>query len=76
MTAQNVNAPGHPSATAIGIDIGINNFTALSSGQFTTAISLLTKYKGKLAKLQRRLAKKKKFPITGVSKKKNRKITH
>jgi IS605 OrfB family transposase len=61
MTAQNVNAPRHPSATAIGIDVGIKNFIALSSGQLTTAISPLAKYKGKLAKLQRRLAKKKKF---------------
>jgi len=50
-----------PQAKTIGIDMGIKKLCALSDGQTIENPACLDRYKRKLAKLQRRLARKKKF---------------
>ena len=45
----------------IGIDMGIARFTTLSNGQYFKPLNAFKTYKGKLAKLQRRLKNKVKF---------------
>ena len=47
--------------TAIGIDMGIRKLCAMSDGQIIENPDLLKQYRRKLAKLQRRLARKVKF---------------
>jgi len=53
--------PGQIPQSAIGIDRGINTFAQCSDGQAILGVSPLKKNLKKLAKLQRRLSKKKKF---------------
>jgi len=50
-----------PKSKAVGIDMGITKLCAMSDGQIIENPDLLKQYRRKLAKLQRRLAKKKKF---------------
>ena len=45
----------------IGLDVGIARFTTLSNGQYFKPLNAFKTYKGKLAKLQRRLKNKVKF---------------
>ena len=46
---------------AIGIDMGVIRFATLSNGQYFKPLNAFKTYKGKLAKLQRRLKNKVKF---------------
>ncbi len=50
-----------PQAKAVGIDMGIAKLCALSDGTVIENPTCFERYKRKLAKLQRRLARKKKF---------------
>ncbi|MGY6771928.1 RNA-guided endonuclease InsQ/TnpB family protein [Gallibacterium sp. ZY190522] len=45
----------------IGIDMGVARFATLSNGEFFTPLNAFKTYKGKLAKLQKRLKSKVKF---------------
>ncbi|MEH8031993.1 transposase [Gallibacterium anatis] len=45
----------------IGIDMGVAHFATLSNGEFFTPLNAFKTYKGKLAKLQKRLKNKVKF---------------
>ncbi|MEH8034313.1 transposase, partial [Gallibacterium anatis] len=45
----------------IGIDMGIARFATLSNGEFFEPLNAFKTYKGKLAKLQKRLKNKVKF---------------
>ncbi|MFU2074911.1 RNA-guided endonuclease InsQ/TnpB family protein [Gallibacterium anatis] len=45
----------------IGIDMGVARFATLSNGEFFTPLNAFKTYKGKLAKLQKRLKNKVKF---------------
>ena len=56
-----IGAPNHTSHSAIGIDLGINKYVALSTGEFEDTINPFKKYQVKLAQAQRRLSKKKQF---------------
>lgn len=60
-TERDVNDPIHPSTTAIGIDMGVVNFATLSDGTFIKPLNSFRQYEKKLAKLQRKLAKRIKF---------------
>lgn len=51
----------HKSTSAIGVDVGIKRFFALSDGKYRKPLSPFKRYQVKLAKLQRQLAKKVKF---------------
>jgi len=50
----------HPSQTIVGIDVGISKFATLSTGEVIASVHSLRQMEQKLAKLQRKLAKKKK----------------
>ncbi|MEH8039146.1 transposase, partial [Gallibacterium anatis] len=45
----------------IGIDMGVARFATLSNGEFFEPLNAFKTYKGKLAKLQKRLKNKVKF---------------
>ena len=55
-----VEIPQHPGGE-IGIDMGIARFATLSNGEYFAPLNAFKTYKGKLAKLQRRLKNKVKF---------------
>ncbi len=60
-TEREVETPQHPSTSTVGLDWGVVNFAALSNGEIIDPCQPLKKFLPKLAKWQRRLAKKKKF---------------
>ena len=53
--------PTLTSGAAVGIDVGIAHFAALSDGSFVAGPNALRKYSGRLARLQRCLARKRLF---------------
>ena len=59
-TEYEIDNPVHPSKSQVGIDVGISKFATLSDGKIYRPISF-KKYADKLAKHQRKLARKKKF---------------
>lgn len=60
-TLQEIAVPEHPSKSSIGLDWGVVNFITASDGLVVDKCQPLKQFLPKLAKLQRRLAKKKKF---------------
>lgn len=60
-TEREVETPQYPSTSAVGVDWGVVNFVTLSNGKVVGQCQPLKKFLGKLAKLQRRMAHKKKF---------------
>jgi putative transposase len=60
-TEREVETPQHPSTSAVGMDWGVVNFVTLSNGEIVDQCQPLKKFLPKLAKLQRRMARKKKF---------------
>ncbi len=56
-----IGTPKHTATSAIGIDMGIKKYIALSTGEYEDPINPFKKYQDQLAKAQRRLSKKKKF---------------
>ena len=60
-TRRQVERPIHPSESAVGMDWGVVRFFTLSDGQHKEQCAPLKKFLPKLAKLQRRMARKKKF---------------
>ena len=60
-TEREVTTPQHPSTSAVGMDWGVVNFVTLSNGEVLGQCQPLKKFLPKLAKLQRRMARKNKF---------------
>jgi putative transposase len=60
-TEREVETPVHPSQSAVGIDMGIACFAALSDGAMLTPLNTFRKHEKKLATLQRKLSRKTKF---------------
>jgi len=60
-TEQEVAAPVHPANSAVGLDVGVVKFAALSSGEAFAPVSSARKYEKKLAREQRALARKEKY---------------
>ena len=60
-TEREVEPPQHPSTSAVGLDWGVVNFATLSTGGVIDQCQPLKRFLPKLAKLQRRMARKKKF---------------
>jgi putative transposase len=60
-TEREVETPQHPSTSAVGMDGGVVNFVTLSNGEIVDQCQPLKNFLPKLAKLQRRMARKKKF---------------
>ena len=59
-TEREIVEPKHPSTTAVGIDMGIKRFAALSDGTYVAPINSFRKYEAKLCKAQQKLSKKQK----------------
>jgi putative transposase len=64
-----VEQPLHPSTAAVGIDMGIACFAALSDGQLIEPLDSFRKYEEKLAKAQRTLSIKVKFSNNWIKQK-------
>lgn len=62
--------PVHLSSSSVGIDLGITRFAALSDGSFLEPLNSFKKLENKLAKEQRRLARKVKFSANWQKQKK------
>jgi len=60
-TEREVEIPQHPSTSAVGVDWGVVNFATLSDGEVVDQCQPFKKFLPKLARLQRRLARKQKF---------------
>src|SRR6202040_3998096 len=60
-TQRDVQIPQHPSTSVVGMDWGVVNFVTLSNGEIVDQCQPLKKFLPKLAKLQRRMARKNKF---------------
>ena len=60
-TLREVEPAFHASRSSVGLDWGVARFYTLSDGEYQDQLQPLKKFMPKLAKLQRRLARKKKF---------------
>lgn len=72
-TEREIAEPIHPSVSSVGIDLGVTRFATLSDGSFLEPLNSSKKLEEKLAKEQRRLARKKKLSTNW--KKQKKKIT-
>ena len=62
-TQREVDEPIHASDSAVGIDLGVAKFAALSAGTFLEGVNAFKKYEKRLAFYQRRMARKVKFSV-------------
>lgn len=60
-TEIDIDTPKHSSTKDIGIDMGVSKLFSLSDGSHIEPLNSFKKHQEKLAKLQRKLSKKKKF---------------
>jgi putative transposase len=60
-TEREAAVPVHPSHSAVGIDMGVACFAALSDGTMLTPLNSFRKHEKKLATMQRKLSRKTKF---------------
>ena len=60
-TERDVPQSMHPSDSAVGIDLGVVRFAALSDGSFVNGVNAFKKHEKRLAFYQRRMARKRKF---------------
>lgn len=60
-TQREVPEPVHPSESAVGIDLGVVRFAALSDGSFVEGANAFKKHEKRLAFYQRRMARRRKF---------------
>jgi putative transposase len=60
-TLREVAQPQHRSTSAVGLDWGIASFVTMSNGEVLEQLQPLKKFLPRLAKLQRRMARKRKF---------------
>jgi putative transposase len=60
-TEREIETPIHPSKISVGVDVGIAKLATLSNGKVFPAVNSFKTQQIKLATLQRRLSKKKKF---------------
>ena len=60
-TEREVAVPVHPSASVVGMDMGVANFAAMSSGEIIAPTDALKRHARRLAGLQRALSRKQKF---------------
>jgi putative transposase len=60
-TQREVDVPLPTATSAIGIDVGIARFATMSDGSHVTSLNSFKKHEQRLARYQRRMARKKKF---------------
>lgn len=57
-TEREVAAPVHPSQSAVGIDLGVREFAALSDGAFVAPVNATRKHEARLSRTQRAMSRK------------------
>ncbi len=60
-TEREIAEPVHPSASIIGIDVGITRFATLSDGSFIEPLNTFRQHEQRLARYQRAMSRKTKF---------------
>jgi len=60
-TEREVEAPVHPSASIVGIDLGIARFATLSDGSYIEPLNTFRKHEQRLARYQRAMSRKTKY---------------
>jgi putative transposase len=60
-TERPVEQPLHPATSIVGIDVGVARFATLSDGTMLESANSFRRYQDRLAFLQRRMSRKKKF---------------
>jgi putative transposase len=60
-TEREVEPPVHPSGSIVGVDVGVARFATLSDGTVYAPVGSYRKYEKRLAFLQRRMSRKRKF---------------
>lgn len=60
-TEREVEEPGHPSTSTIGIDVGVACFAAFSDGAMVEPLNSFKKHQARLRRYQRAMARKQKF---------------
>jgi len=60
-TEREVAEPVHPATSLIGVDMGVANFAALSTGEIIAPVGALKAHAQRLARYQRTMSRKKKF---------------
>lgn len=60
-TEREVTDSIHPSTTIVGVDMGVANFAALSTGEIVAPVNALKKHAQRLARYQRSMSRKQKF---------------
>lgn len=56
-----LDVPRHPSASAVGVDLGVVRFAALSTGEVLAPADAFRRHRARLRRMQRALARKLKF---------------
>lgn len=60
-TEREVETPVHPSSSIVGVDMGVANFAALSTGEIIPPVDALKRHAQRLARYQRAMSRKQKF---------------
>jgi len=60
-TEREVEQPTHPATSIVGVDMGVANFAALSTGEITAPVDAFKRHTQRLARYQRAMSRKQKF---------------
>ncbi|WP_348529977.1 transposase [Methylocaldum sp. RMAD-M] len=60
-TEREVPEPVHPSTSIVGVDLGVANFAALSTGEIIAPVDAMKRHAQRLARYQRAMSRKQKF---------------
>lgn len=60
-TERAVAEPVHPATSLVGVDLGVANFAALSTGEIIAPVAAMKRHAQRLARHQRAMSRKKKF---------------
>lgn len=60
-TEREVEQPVHPATNVVGVDMGVANFAALSTGEIVAPVDALKRHTQRLARYQRAMSRKQKF---------------
>jgi len=60
-TEREADAPTHPATSLIGVDMGVANFAALSTGEIIAPVDAMKRHAQRLARYQRAMSRKQKF---------------
>ena len=60
-TEREIEQPAHPASSIVGMDMGVANFAALSTGEIIAPVDALKRHAQRLARYQRAMSRKQKF---------------